>query len=369
MDWLNEITQKLKLKTSFFIYMILYIFKGLFIATAFVFVTRFIVDMGRMYTINNYLYFDKFFIEGNRFIDFLSKLVKNYNSIIYIFFITIFSIIGFRRFYKDKLESSIFDLNELSGSKYKFQEQTSELDELYDNLSEFIDEQNSNKIRLINEKDTFDKKITDFGHDIKNPLAIVKGNVEMMEMIGIDDKEAFSKLLDSTNKNILRIENYIQRLESLRKIENIEIYNKKIILQDFIDILIMDYNAINSSKQISWNYPKEKVICYFDDILISEIIHNLVNNAIRFAKEKIEVNFIVCDNFLHIEVIDDGEGFSNDALKNGKSQFFTEKSGKGNMGLGLNISSNILKKYNSDLILENIKNGGKVSFKIKLENN
>ena len=368
MDWLNEITEKLKLKTSFFIYMVLYIFIGLFIAAAFLFGVRYFVELGRINSVNDNLYLDNLFMERNIFIDMLAKLVKNYNSIIYIAFIVVFAIIGFKKFYKDKLESFILDLNELSENTNKSQEKISELDELYDNLSNFIDEQNINKIKLINEKNDFDKKITDFGHDIKNPLAIVKGNVEIMEMIDKDD-ESFSKLIDSTNKNILRIENYIQRLESLRKFENIEIKNNNIILQDFIEILIMDYNIVNLHKKIIWNYPKEKIICNFDDILFSEVIHNLINNAIRFAKEKIVVNFKIQDYNLLIEVIDDGEGFSKEALINGKSQFFTENPGKGNMGLGLNISSSILSYYNSDLILENTKNGGKVSFKIKLENN
>ncbi len=188
-------------------------------------------------------------------------------------------------------------------------------------------------------------------------------------MVEKDDEESFSKLMNSTNKNILRIENYIKRLESLRKFENIENQSKEIILQEFIEILIMDYKAVKIDKNITWNFPKEKIICYFDDILISEVIHNLVNNAIRFAKESVEVNFKIVDGFLQIEVKDDGEGFSKEALVNGKSQFFTENPGKGSMGLGLNISSNILKIYNSELILENRENGAMVYFKIKLENN
>lgn len=369
MDWLDEITKKYKLKTSFFIYNLIYVFIGLAI-TIFIFSILSVV-LGEMEkavfpeNASSELYQ---LVQNSRLLVVVNKILKNYRSIVFSIATVISSFLGFRRFYKDKIDNVILDLYELTGEVYK-EENNNELDILYDKLSYFIDDLNDNKVSLIKEKDAFDKKITDFGHDIKNPLAIVKGNVEMMEFIDKNDKENFESLIISTNKNVKRIENYIKRLESLRKLESIEVNNRRVLLEEFVEVLIMDYSALESEKNLVWNYPKVKTTCYFDDILISEVMHNLINNALRFARETIEINFKLENKMLYVEVLDDGRGFSNEALAKGKTQFFTENPNKGNMGLGLNISNNILSYYSSDLNLENTKNGGKVSFKIKLENN
>lgn len=369
MDWLDEITKKYKLKTSFFIYNLVYIFIGL---TLIIFIFSILsVVLGKIEKAVLLGYDSSEFyvlVENSRLLVVMNKILKNHRSIVVSIAIIISSLLGFRRFYKDKIDNVILDLHELTGEVYK-EENYNELDILYDRLSDFIGDLNDNKISLIKEKDAFDKRITDFGHDIKNPLAIVKGNVEMMELIDKNDNESFESLIISTNKNIKRIENYINRLDSLRKLETIEVNNRNVLLEEFVEVLIMDYSALESRKKLVWNYPKDKITCYFDDILISEVMHNLIDNAIRFAKENIEINFKVENKMLYVEVLDDGKGFSNEALVNGKTQFFTENPNKENLGLGLNISNNILGYYGGDLNLENTKNGGKVSFEIKLENN
>ncbi|HHX69346.1 MAG: HAMP domain-containing sensor histidine kinase [Miniphocaeibacter sp.] len=369
MDWLDEITKKHKLKTSFFIYNLVYIFIGIaMIIFVFSMLTTILGGIQSAVFVEknpNELYM---LLQNSRITVLINKILKNYRSIAFSIATVVSSLLGFRRFYKDKIDDVILDLYELTGEVYK-EENYNELDILYDKLSDFIGDLNDNKISLIKEKDAFDKRITDFGHDIKNPLAIVKGNVEMMELIDKNDNESFESLIISTNKNIKRIENYINRLDSLRKLETIEVNNRNVLLEEFVEVLIMDYSALESRKKLVWNYPKDKITCYFDDILISEVMHNLIDNAIRFAKENIEINFKVENKMLYVEVLDDGKGFSNEALVNGKTQFFTENPNKENLGLGLNISNNILGYYGGDLNLENTKNGGKVSFEIKLENN
>ena len=92
------------------------------------------------------------------------------------------------------------------------------------------------------------------------------------------------------------------------------------------------------------------------------MIDNLINNALKYANKEISINFKCLDQrLLQFSVINDGKQFTEDELKFAKEWGVKGKASNGS-GIGLYFANEVIKQYNSEIILENIENKAKVSF-------
>ncbi|HQE66385.1 MAG TPA: ATP-binding protein, partial [Bacillota bacterium] len=81
-------------------------------------------------------------------------------------------------------------------------------------------------------------------------------------------------------------------------------------------------------------------------------ISNVLNNCIRYAKSSIEIKSEVIDEkAVRVTISDDGPGFESNELPNIFERFF--KGPKGNFGLGLAITKNIVEKHKGKITAEN----------------
>ena len=89
---------------------------------------------------------------------------------------------------------------------------------------------------------------------------------------------------------------------------------------------------------------------------------NVISNALDYSPPQgtIYVTVQKTDCFLHISITDEGGGFTPEALHHAQEQFFMgDKSRTSNMhfGMGLYITSSIIKQHGGQLVLSNSKNG------------
>ena len=97
-----------------------------------------------------------------------------------------------------------------------------------------------------------------------------------------------------------------------------------------------------------------------------EVFENLVSNAARYAKDKLEINVNTFDHALEISVEDDGHGFTEEALQQAVKPFYRDKrEEKNHFGLGLYICKIICEKCQGELAIENGRIGGKVTASFK----
>ena len=115
---------------------------------------------------------------------------------------------------------------------------------------------------------------------------------------------------------------------------------------------------------------------YFDDKNITvtrspELIQsltNIIDNAVKFTKKKIIINLLDADEFIIIEVIDDGPGFPNEIFPLLGEPYLRNNNETENVGLGLGlfISKNLLAKFSSEIIFIKESNlGGHVQIKLQ----
>ena len=184
------------------------------------------------------------------------------------------------------------------------------------------------------------KSLFKITHEIKNPLAVCKAYVDMFDY---DDKECAKK--------------YIPIISG-------EIDKMLILLQDFllvnkdnIKIDIMDVNMMleDSTKGIlGIQNLKYNIECSEDEIFIngdynrlSQVVTNLIKNGYEANATEVFIKSYIKGSNAIIDIIDNGDGISDDNMKKMYEPFYTTK--RDGTGLGVPLSKEIIEAHNGTL--------------------
>jgi signal transduction histidine kinase len=201
----------------------------------------------------------------------------------------------------------------------------------------------------------------EIGHEINNPLAIIRTSSWIMRKIlsadSIQKDLAMSKLdeIDATVQRLSEIVISVKNLSRDSSSEEMKFYLLKDILRDVQSICGPKFQAKGIQFLIDLQNPilNEEIRCF--RVQLSEVFINLILNAVD-AVENVEHPWVKLEVLRERKSIifrfsDSGEGVSADIEKKIFTPFFSTKElGKGT-GLGLSISKEIMKKHEGDLLL------------------
>ena len=204
-------------------------------------------------------------------------------------------------------------------------------------------------------------------HEIKNPLTPMKLSIQHLQRLAEDDSTNLNERIERTSKTL------IDQIETLTKIAD-EFSNfakmptareEKINLVPIIETTIDLYKEENIIISLT-DKCKGKATVIADKDQISRVFNNLIKNAIQAIPEnvkgKIEVIIERKEDYILIEIKDNGSGIS-EAQKDKifVPNFTTKTTG---MGLGLAMVKNIIENDNGSIWFETEENKG-TSFFIK----
>jgi len=197
-------------------------------------------------------------------------------------------------------------------------------------------------------------------HDLKTPL-IASGHL-LSVIYESDDIEAEQRLeliskLKEENKGMIEL---IQQMVDAHRFEReeLKLNLKAQKVEDIVSGVATRLADLAKEKDIEIEI-KGQAAMNVDRLELARAIYNLLSNAIRYAKSKIEI--IISDNL--IQIIDDGPGLpaSLDELAQPfKSQSITidgKPYNAGSAGLGLFIANKIIDAHNASLEAQNILKG------------
>lgn len=192
---------------------------------------------------------------------------------------------------------------------------------------------------------TKDKFFSIIAHDLKNPFHGILGLAELLvEDYNIKTKEQmaeYSKLiLNAAKKGYNLLENLLEWSRS--KTGRIIVNKKHLNLNNIIiDIIALHENlARQKAIHIAINSEKEYFV-FADENMLRTILRNLISNAIKFTdiKGNININAKEFDNYIELEVKDNGIGMSSEDInllfRIDATVVGTGTSGEKGTGLGL----------------------------------
>ena len=185
-------------------------------------------------------------------------------------------------------------------------------------------------------------------HDLRTPLTRMKLQISLMK-----DEKAKSELEVDVNEMTSMLDSYVSfvKTESPEPIETIIINELigdivKTVEKNGLDLTIKDKNIIQTSGR---------------QIQLKRAFNNIIDNSQRYAK-KIEIILYTNEKDCVIEFNDDGEGIPRDKYEDVFKPFFTldpsRNKLKGESGLGLTITRDIIRSHGGDVKLSDSNLGG-----------
>lgn len=232
--------------------------------------------------------------------------------------------------------------------------------------------------RIASEKDTklqsvklYNTLLDSLSHELKTPIAAIIGSTDALQNSKSITEIQKEKLIEQISIASLRLNNQVENLLNMSRLESGVIVPKL----DWVDITEIVYETIRNLKIKSFtqniivNSPENLPLFKLDYGLMEQVFHNLLNNAILYTplKSNIIINITHKINSLHIEILDEGNGFPEDEKAFVFEKFYRLKNSKpGGSGLGLSIVKGFLEAQNGNITLKNRKEGGS-KFEIIIE--
>lgn len=197
------------------------------------------------------------------------------------------------------------------------------------------------------------KNISALAHDIKTPLTIIKGNAELI--LEEDKLEEIYQSADIIGVYSDKIERYIKLLIDETRETQYDNRTGKVRLAELIAEICEESEAFCKAGgielQISDTIRDEEALLDKDSIVRAVI--NLIKNAAEHTEKdkRVKVSFQRKGKVFRIQIEDYGKGFTQEALKYAKNQFYTEKTHRGaeHYGLGMYYANHIAERYNGGI--------------------
>ena len=194
--------------------------------------------------------------------------------------------------------------------------------------------------RILRHLNQRSEMLSGISHDLRTPLTRMK-----LQIAFIKDSEISNKLTDDINEMEKMLNEYLQFTSStyLEKNEKFDLSN--LILQT-IDKYNNKNISLNIADNVQFNGKKN---------LIKRCLNNLIDNAIKYG-DKVKVELSKSTNNLFIKIEDNGPGIPKSEYENVFKPFYKIDKGraetKSSVGLGLSISSDIIRSHGGNIKLE-----------------
>lgn len=207
-------------------------------------------------------------------------------------------------------------------------------------------------------------------HDIRTPITVLKGYLDYLEKMIPQDKLTEDMLLDTVSSMqgaVNRLEQYVDCVRDVEKIENIEIEKRPENVKRLLDEMRSNVQQLETNKEIliSSNIMTMDEV-RLDKSVLFRIFENLLQNALRYAKKQVRINISQKKDFLILTVEDDGNGFAGKDLEKAATVFYSSDKEGQHFGIGLSICRILCEKHGGLLSISNNKNKRGACVKAKL---
>lgn len=202
-------------------------------------------------------------------------------------------------------------------------------------------------------------------HELRTPLMSIQGYAEGIKYDVFDN---INDPLDIIIDESVHLKEVIQNILKLSKLDSysLNIEKKELNVYSTLNCFANRLRGIAYSEHKTILIEGNKYINFFtDENLFYDAFSNIVSNALRYSISKIIISFKVIDNFIIIDIQDDGCGISENDLKHLFTRFY--KGSNGNSGLGLSIAKSSIQYLGGEIFAFNTPTGA--CFRIKLHNN
>jgi signal transduction histidine kinase len=202
--------------------------------------------------------------------------------------------------------------------------------------------------------------IANVSHDLRNPLAIINGYIETLQIKGDklskEEKEKYLRIISNSTDRLTKL---VSDLFELSKLESGQMHVKleRLKIQELLFDSALKYELIAQSKgiQIKSKICQNLPIVLADLSLIDRVIQNLLDNAVKYTPQQGQILIDACagdHGGVNIKIRNSGNGIPKAELKSLFDRYYMidkDQQGVQGSGLGLAIVKHILEIHGSEI--------------------
>ncbi len=259
--------------------------------------------------------------------------------------------------------------------KYIYQTKATKKEEMYykyilpaksiEEVSEDVEnwaEQKTAEIALLEKNEAYRKEfLQNLSHEFKTPIFAIQGYVDTLLNGALENNAVSRKFLENTARNVSRMVDLVSDLDEITKLESGEqlLYKQNFVMQDLVREIFETLSMKADARNIKFSIKKgceQPIEVFADKEKISQVLVNLVDNAIKYGKQNGTITASVYntdDIHVLVEISDDGIGIAEEHLSRIFERFYRTDRGRsrnvGGTGLGLAICKHIIEAHGQDI--------------------
>ncbi len=205
--------------------------------------------------------------------------------------------------------------------------------------------------------------INNMTHEFKTPIATIAVSTEVLKSADISRQPErllnYATIIENENT---RLKHHVERVLQMAKLdkESIELKKEPVNVHDVVQEVVrgMQGALLDKHVTVELNLTAEQPVIQADKLHLTNVIYNLLDNAIKYSAENPQVNISVkqSDKSILLEVQDNGIGVKEDDQKKIFQKFFRVSTGnvhnvKG-FGLGLNYVKQIVEVHRGKITIK-----------------
>lgn len=230
------------------------------------------------------------------------------------------------------------------------------------NTGDEIEELSKAMYNMARSIENYDKEQRKFyeniSHELKTPLTVIGGYAEGIKTgIFASNDDALDTIVDETKHLKKQLENiiYLSKLDSLED----DLHLQTISMNQLLADALQRVESLIILNDIDVDYvPIEDVTIKMDYDKGIKMLTNIFTNCVKYTNDLIIIRCIVDDQIYHIQIKDNGEGFSQEILHQPFKRLKLD--GKEGNGIGLSIVKKIVETHKGDFSIANDETGGAI---------
>ncbi len=211
--------------------------------------------------------------------------------------------------------------------------------------------------------------VNNFSHEFKTPIASIKGLLELLkrEDLPKEKRQEYIAIIEEETTRLLEMSSKVlqlSKIENESEIKRLVRYNLSEQIRNSIVMLEKKWDK----KQLSLDLDFDEIEIKADEEMIAHVWQNILDNAIKFAKDESELSVKIEDkeNLIQVSITNEGEEIKEEDREKIFSKFYQAESthkSEGN-GIGLSIVKHIVTLHKGEIYAES--ENGKTTFIVKL---
>ena len=210
--------------------------------------------------------------------------------------------------------------------------------------------------------------VTNASHELRTPLAAIRASAETLQLGALNDPEAAEGFLERIGDNVHRMEDMITEMLELSRLETGQapmhlapISLEEVVMEEVDRLqLVAELGGVDLTTDTSDDIPAITA----DRTMISQVVDNLVSNAIHASDRGDRVNVAIkrTSEGVALSVTDTGRGIEAEYVPHVFERFYKVDSSRsdGGTGIGLAIVKHIAQAHDGDVSVESAPGSGSI---------